>query len=340
MHACLPRTSFLGRVYLILLLPKPKAKASALILALLYTLPPHGGRGLNPCPCPDPCLCRRERGALGTSPVARFASRISSRSQGWGERPQLAAPRGLPALRGAAAVAEGRWGPPGWVGAPHNPRGAEPHSQCPASCGTSAAGARAAAWGWGRPLLPELLQHHGSVHRGCHGTAVRYKLGKYLRRGGLRGWVPGVDAAPRPRGSWCLKERPPLQARPSSPLALLVSLPLFQGCMSPIYTHVYLLSLLLGCAPTSERAARRWWRRAAGRRGHPAPNPPPGPQLLAGGAGAAVGPGCAARMGMGFPGRICIFAVPAAGCLRLAPAGQCLCAPASRSRCLFALFNC
>lgn len=44
--------------------------------------------------------------------------------------------------------------------------------------------------------------------------------------------------------------------------------------MSPIYLHVYSLSLLLGCAPTSERAAQRWRRRAAGRRGHPAPNPP------------------------------------------------------------------
>lgn len=104
----------------------------------------------------------------------------------------------------AGRVPSGRRAP-----APHNPRGDEPHSQCPASCGTSAAGARAAAWGWGRPLLLELLQHHGSVHRGCHGTAVRYKLGKYLRRGGLRRWVPGVDAAPRPWGSWCLKKCSP-----------------------------------------------------------------------------------------------------------------------------------
>lgn len=35
-----------------------------------------------------------------------------------------------------------------------------------------------------------------------------------------------------------------------------------------------------------------------------------------------MGPGCAAQMGMGFPSRICIFAAPAAGCLRLAPAGH------------------
>lgn len=148
--------------------------------------------------------------------------------------------------------------------------------------------------------------------------------------------VPGVAAAPRPRGSWCLKERSPTGSplEPSRFAGFPSSIPRLHE--PDISTRI--LAELTARVRAHERArCTALAAQSCRQEGAPCPEPP---LLLAGGAGAAVGPGCAAQMGMGFPGRICIFAVPAAGCLQLAPAGQCLCAPASRSRCLFALFNC
>lgn len=87
-----------------------------------------------------------------------------------------------PCSPGCSSNGRGEMGPPpagrepsGRQESPGSPQakgGAEPHSQCPASCGTSAAGASAAAWGRGRPLLPELLQRHG----GCAQRGVTVLL--------------------------------------------------------------------------------------------------------------------------------------------------------------------